>query len=376
MAQSVASNASTALVTLWALAGVTFMFVLLRLYTRIKVLKMYGMDDHCYNAAFMLFLVYNIFLQLSAEYGFGRDISEIESPDDLSRAILYEIIGQTLLITGNVSAKLSIGFFMVRLVTRWGHKVAIWTPVFIFSLFAMVSTFVLWFSCQPTAYLWNRRINGRCDVDPGPTAVLAGALSVFVDLWYSGFPWYLLYSINMPLKEKVTIGSSMSLGVVAAACGTKRAVELSKIGSPNYPKDTVSLIVWHAAELSATMIGIGIPICLPFYKNTIARMLSRGSCCCCLTERHKCKETSGEMGVFGMHTIGGTPYASDRQTTPTDDDEDVEVELEEERVAISGRQSVDYSISDSENGELTLGLQFQEGQRAYQSHGQQGARMS
>ncbi len=82
------------------------------------------------------------------------------------------------------------------------------------------------------------------------------------------------------------------------------------------------------------------------------------------------------MGVFGMHTIGGTPYASDRQTTPTDDDEDVEVELEEERVAISGRQSVDYSISDSENGELTLGLQFQEGQRAYQSHGQQGARMS
>ncbi len=53
MAQSVASNASTALVTLWALAGVTFMFVLLRLYTRIKVLKMYGMDDHCYNAAFV-----------------------------------------------------------------------------------------------------------------------------------------------------------------------------------------------------------------------------------------------------------------------------------------------------------------------------------
>ncbi len=142
----------------------------------------------------MLFLIYNIFLQLSAEYGFGRDISEIESPDDLSRAILYEIIGQTLLITGNVSAKLSIGFFMVRLVTRWGHKVAIWTPVFIFSFFAMVSTFVLWFSCQPTAYLWNRRINGRCDVDPGPTAVLAGALSVFVDLWYSGFPWYLLVS--------------------------------------------------------------------------------------------------------------------------------------------------------------------------------------
>ncbi|KAI0522291.1 hypothetical protein F5B22DRAFT_660609 [Xylaria bambusicola] len=318
MAQTIASDASTALMTLWALASFTFLFVVLRLYTRIRVLRMYGTDDHFYNAAFMLFLNYNVLLQLAAKYGFGRDIVDIDSPDDLSRAILYEAIGQTLLITGNVFAKLSIGCFLDRLVTSRTHKVAIWKPALAFSLIVMISIIVFWFSCQPTAYLWDRRIDGRCDIDPGPAAVLAGASSVFVDLWYSGFPWYLLYTINMPLKEKLVVGSSMSLGIVAAACGAKRAVELIKIGSPNYPKDTVNLVVWHAAELSATMIGIGIPICLPLYKSAISRAFPKTSCSCCSNEPHRCKENEVEVGVFGMTTIGGTPYAFRGQVAPAD----------------------------------------------------------
>ena len=53
MAQSIASGASEALMTLWSLVGFTFIFVLLCLYTCMKVLRMYGADDHFYNAAFV-----------------------------------------------------------------------------------------------------------------------------------------------------------------------------------------------------------------------------------------------------------------------------------------------------------------------------------
>ncbi|KAI1291282.1 hypothetical protein F5Y03DRAFT_403471 [Xylaria venustula] len=357
MAQGVASNASTALLTLWTLASVTFMFLVLRLYTRIRILKMYGIDDHCYNAAFVLFLVYNVLLQLSAEYGFGRDVSEIVTPDDLSRALLYEFIGQTLLITANVSAKLSIAFFLSRLVIKREHQVAIWTPAFAFSLLVMVSLLVLWFSCEPTAYLWDRRIDGHCDVNPGPAAILAGAFSVFVDLWYVGFPWYMLYSVNMSPKEKGIIASSMSLGIMAAACGIKRTVELSKIGSPNY---TINLIIWHAAELSATMIGISIPVCLPFYRDSIARMLSRGSCSCCSNEQHNHNSNSnnnhGEIGVFGMHTIGGTPYSFNAQEAPAHCNKHTKFRFGGKRITVCDYHSFDRSIFGNTNGEHSPGL--------------------
>ena len=49
--------ALSALAALWSLLVITFVFVLLRLYTRIIVIKQYGIDDHCYNAAFVRFAI-------------------------------------------------------------------------------------------------------------------------------------------------------------------------------------------------------------------------------------------------------------------------------------------------------------------------------
>lgn len=38
---------------MWALTAIVLVFTLLRLYTRIVVVKSYGMDDHVYVAAFV-----------------------------------------------------------------------------------------------------------------------------------------------------------------------------------------------------------------------------------------------------------------------------------------------------------------------------------
>ena len=52
------ASAETAIGAIWGLAGVTFLFVLLRLYTRVISLQSYGMDDYFYNAAFVSFTPY------------------------------------------------------------------------------------------------------------------------------------------------------------------------------------------------------------------------------------------------------------------------------------------------------------------------------
>ena len=46
-------DAPWAVSTMWSLAGVTFIFVVLRIYTRAVVVKSYGIDDHVYNLAFV-----------------------------------------------------------------------------------------------------------------------------------------------------------------------------------------------------------------------------------------------------------------------------------------------------------------------------------
>jgi hypothetical protein len=136
---------------------------------------------------------------------------------------------------------------------------------------------------------------------------------VILDLWYAAFPWFLLWNLNMPRKEKWLIAASMSLGVFAAAYGTKRAIELKKLGSPNYLRDVVGIIIWHAAELCTMLVCIGIPVCRPLYmrwlegwvstkqngeRNSHGGGWSRG-------EEHG----SGDGdGIFTMHTIGGSGF--------------------------------------------------------------------
>lgn len=235
---------------------------------------------------------------------------EVDGMEAITKAILYSAIGQTILVVGTVLSKTSLALFLLRLVTTRRYEIAIWVPDFFLATAVIASLFVFWFSCRPVAYLWDRRLDGKCTIDPGPISTYAGSWSVVLDFWYAAFPWYFLWKINMPKREKVIIAASMSLGVFAGACGIKRAIELKKLGSPNYLKDIVGIIIWHAAELCTTMVCIGIPVCRPLYKDWFVNWTS---------VRRSGEETGGSGwlrggkddsgdGVFTMHTIGGSEF--------------------------------------------------------------------
>ncbi|KAI0405526.1 hypothetical protein F4802DRAFT_597082 [Xylaria palmicola] len=356
MTQAIDSVTYAALRTVWVLVAVTFIFVLLRLYIRIKVLDGYRADDLCYTIAFSCLLIYVILVQVSAQFGFGREVSEIESPDDVTRAILAEMIGQTFLIIGNVASKLAITFFLIKLANKRTHKISIWLPVIAFAIFVTIALIVSWLSCQPTSHTWDPRVPGECAVDPTPTAVIAGGISVLVDFWYAGFPWYLLWGVNIAMKRKITILLSLSLGIIAGVCGIKRASELNNLRSSSYLKDTVELVVWHAAELSVTLIAIGISICFPIYGPALDRLISESEWLSRICGQKRGKRLDRDVGVFGLNTIGGTPYCGNGQASLRNS------KFGENRDVLDGRDSIGFEILGKQNGEPTRpGLREEQG---------------
>lgn len=44
-----------------------------------------------------------------------------------------------------------------------------------------------------------------------------------------------------------------------------------------YPEDPMGLIVWSAAEMTVTMVCIGIPVCRPLYKKYFRKWTTRNS---------------------------------------------------------------------------------------------------
>ncbi|KAH0493329.1 hypothetical protein TgHK011_000003 [Trichoderma gracile] len=307
-------DAPKMLAVLWSLTALSLLFVLLRLYTRLRVIRAYGLDDYFYNAAFMTLLVYDIMMTISSMYGFGRNIDDvlaIKGPvvgmETVTRAILYSAIGQTILVFGTILCKTSLALFLVRIVPDRRNHIIIWVPNGFLATGIVASLFVFWFSCHPTAYLWDRRISGgKCTIDPGPISMYAGAWSVMVDFWYAAFPWYILWNIQMPKREKRVIATSLSLGIIAGACGIERALQLKYLGSPNYIKDVVGIIIWHAAEFCSTMVCIGIPVCRPLCRDWLNTWeASRGSKNTGSGSGWMRNKDQSSDNMFSMHNIEG-----------------------------------------------------------------------
>lgn len=78
------------------------------------------------------------------------------------------------------------------------------------------------------------------------------------------------------------------------------------------------MIVWHAAELSTTMVCIGIPVCRPLFRDWMEKITSstakrRGG----TSENSRTNDLDG--GVYTMHTIGGSEFNKMHSRRPSRD---------------------------------------------------------
>ncbi|KAF9873461.1 hypothetical protein CkaCkLH20_08920 [Colletotrichum karsti] len=267
-------DAIWALPVMWLLTGLVFFFLVLRLYTRIVCVASYGVDDHIYIVAFVFLLIFNVFIHLSANYGFGQTMDEIGNMDDVTKATLYECIGQAFAIVGMAIAKWSMGFFLLRLVTVKWQTTAIWVAMVTVGLASIVST-------------------------------------ILVDTFFAIFPWVFIWKLQMPKREKITIAASMSFGLIAAAAGIKRTVEVEGLYTMNYLKDSVGLIVWSAAEMAITMICVGIPVCRPLYKHLFSHFTSQNA-----SAGYQKQNEERTSSSVALRTIGGGLIGADGRSLP------------------------------------------------------------
>lgn len=212
--QGIGGVAPSALAAMYSLTGVVFVFTLLRVYTRLVVVKSYGMDDHVYVLAFVLLLLYTAFIHVSATYGFGQNMGDIPDPLDIGAAVLYECIAQTFAVIGMAVAKWSLGLFLLRLVKETWHKVLIWATLANLMVSSLLCLFFFWFQCEPAAFLWDKSLTGKCELPQMGVSIYLGASCVFTDLFLAIFPWFFMWKLQMNKREKLVILASMSLGIM------------------------------------------------------------------------------------------------------------------------------------------------------------------
>lgn len=162
----------------------------------------------------VLLLVYNVLCTVASSYGLGQPLSSPPTADQ-SYAQLLVNVAQSVINTDAVLVKLSVAAFLLRLVpSSRAQRAVLVVPAALMSVLIVAAMVALWFACTPVEYSWTLGVpGGHCNEEEEFVVGLAGGLSiVLAEIFYASYPWYLIWGLQMPKREKFMIGACMSFG--------------------------------------------------------------------------------------------------------------------------------------------------------------------
>ncbi|KAI6085228.1 hypothetical protein F4821DRAFT_241433 [Hypoxylon rubiginosum] len=271
-------------------------FIAMRLYTRKFLKGGVGADDYLLMITWFLQLLFTILMIVSSVYGFGQHNTDITA-EDLRKAMEVELIGQFFISIAMGLSKVAVAAFLMRIIVARWHKIVLWfwiVTMMAWSLLLAISCFA---QCAPVEAIWDARItNKTCPINLTNMAFIMCSWSAAMDFFLAAFPWVVLWKLNMPKKEKITICVSLSLGVVAGICGVVRTSGLKVLSeAADYLYATADSIIWTNSEMTITIMCASIPVIRPLWTKILG-----GS----ITDRYYKQSDKQSEGSSGIITIG------------------------------------------------------------------------
>ncbi len=164
---------------MWAMTALALGFVALRIYHRVRIVHVLGLEDYLYICTGVLLVAFSASIHVAAYYGLGLSFW-ILSLDDSSNAILWTYIANTFAVTGNCLAKLSLGFFLLRVVPLRSQKAALWALIFFTAATSIALVIMVWNQTTPVKASWDPlRTPGTWNIQIKPMSVgLGGTTSL------------------------------------------------------------------------------------------------------------------------------------------------------------------------------------------------------
>lgn len=166
----------TLAIAMWAMTALSLGLVGLRLYTRIRIVRFVGIEDHMYAWTGIFMLVFAACIQVAVHFGLGRSFWTL-SPDESSRAIFWTYVANSFAISGNALAKLCMGFFLLRVVQLKWQKLALWFLIVVTVGTSVTLVVMLWNQTTPRKASWDvLRTPGEWNIQIQPMSVGLGGM--------------------------------------------------------------------------------------------------------------------------------------------------------------------------------------------------------
>lgn len=198
----VESRAHEIIITIISCTVLSFLFVVLRLLTRIFVSRAVGWDDYVALVTLPFVITYGVLLGINTRYGMGLH------EKDMPKGVVIEYyrwidIGSPFYILSLFGYKISI--LLVYLRVYKVHRLfryATYATMFIVFSYLFSNFWTQLFGCHPFAKEYNKELTGHC-IDYIKADYAYGSLNWITDLILFVLPIPMIWRLQLNVKEKV-----------------------------------------------------------------------------------------------------------------------------------------------------------------------------
>ncbi|KAM0796506.1 hypothetical protein BDR22DRAFT_893191 [Usnea florida] len=300
----------------WMEFSITTIIIVLRAYTKVKLVSRGGSWALFWAVCAWVLGVFNgVSLTVAAASGMGNHQNSL-SNHDFSTALHWVWVGNATTLLSISFGKIAVVAFLLTIQGET-YKVKRYMLYFLctstvgFDLSAVLlnltTVLIIFLQCDPPRKLWHPELPGNCNIEAvnGIMGYVCGAYGAFVDLALAVYPVFLLYQLQISKRMKLGISTLMAAGVFSAICAIVKTVEVARVvDSTDRTYDLTPLALWGATEMWMVIIACSIPACWPLVTHLFQKKKS--------VSGNTKRNTYGpdNHGFFPLQGMGGSYHVS------------------------------------------------------------------
>ncbi|CAO2653666.1 Nn.00g030770.m01.CDS01 [Neocucurbitaria sp. VM-36] len=250
-------------------------FLVQRLYTKIRLMRVFQIDDVTVILAWILsvatqgLLVAGFITRCIGVHGWEIPIEDFGL---YSRLILAAPLTYAPCCA---LTKISLCIFYSRLSPSRLFLLAVWTTVFICAGAYTGIFFSLVFACKPIAASWNPLLLGTAVcINRGAIYIATAVIGVVTDVILIALPIPTIWGLQMPMKQKIGLTAIFGIGSITMVTSIVRLVVLlPSLTNPDATWVIAEGSLWIIVEANLFIICCCLPTLRRFFRHVAPRMI-------------------------------------------------------------------------------------------------------
>ncbi|KAF2119965.1 hypothetical protein BDV96DRAFT_641832 [Lophiotrema nucula] len=241
----------------------TWIFILLRIWTRTYVIASFGWDDGTMILATVIFTVYCSIMLFIGANGGGTHVTNFEE--------LFAIAGEATYLITIMMMKISLGIFFARIVVKTYQLWLIYITVGLNVLSSAGSVFYCILRCGADLDQYvSRQLQDLC---PSRNldrffAFQQASVTTLTDCILATLPVLILWNASMDKRSKVSVGLILSLAALGCVCSIVRFKYVEGLTEiDDFFWNATNIAIWSTIEPGAGIIAGCLATLRPFLKS-------------------------------------------------------------------------------------------------------------